>query len=42
MQTFTGLCKPAAMALLPLCGALAFLPARPRRPRRRPPWSSTT
>ena len=27
MQTFTGLCKPAAMALLPLCGALAFLPA---------------
>lgn len=27
MQTFTGLCKPAAMALLPLCGALAFMPA---------------
>ncbi|KAF1048451.1 MAG: Glutathione hydrolase proenzyme [Herbaspirillum frisingense] len=27
MQKFTGLCKPAAMALLPLCGALAFMPA---------------
>jgi gamma-glutamyltranspeptidase/glutathione hydrolase len=32
MQKFTGLCKPAALALLPLCGALAFMPASAQTP----------
>ncbi|WP_432240843.1 gamma-glutamyltransferase [Herbaspirillum robiniae] len=32
MQKFTGLCKPAALALLPLCGALSFMPATAQTP----------
>ncbi|WP_343583706.1 gamma-glutamyltransferase [Herbaspirillum sp.] len=32
MQKFTGLGKPAALALLPLCGALSFMPATAQTP----------
>ncbi|MFJ3048000.1 gamma-glutamyltransferase [Herbaspirillum chlorophenolicum] len=32
MQKFTGLCKSAALALLPLCTSLAFMPASAQTP----------
>ena len=32
MQKFTGLGKPAALALLPLCGSLSFMPATAQTP----------
>ncbi|MFL9923142.1 gamma-glutamyltransferase [Herbaspirillum lusitanum] len=32
MSTFTGLCKPAVLALLPICTSLAFMPASAQTP----------